>query len=305
MPEAQNTIQVAGAAIFLVLAVVAHAGGDAVLLSMGQPIPLELAHHLNSAQNPPGSVVFLRVSEDVVVRNRVVVKKGAWANGTVGETKKSKSFGRAGAMTIRLRSLRAVDGSIVPLEGDFKFRGEGQGGGSLTTGILFGVVGGFLVKGKVASLPKAAELTAYVAADRDVEFLVEDERVVPDEIEYFVATVEPQRSILRFDFSRRKEFPEVVFRVEPPEGYRLSDLNRRSIHVASVQGEVLPEAVEMLRPNYRARDENRKGKMDAFFPAWPVVSFCDLDKCEVGLRGELYDGEKWLATTSFVLEARD
>lgn len=277
----------------------------AVLLSMGQPISLELAHHLNSAQNPPGSLVFLRVSEDVVVRNQVVVRKGTWATGTVGETKKSKSFGRSGAMTIRLQSLRAVDGAIVPLEGDFKFKGDGRGGGSLASGIMFGVVGGFLVKGKVASLPKGAELTAYVAADRDVELLVEDEPAVPDEAGYFVATANPRRSTLRFDFSRRKEFPEVVFKVAPPEGYHRSDLIRRSIHVASVQGVALPEAVEMLRPNFRTRDEQRKGTIEAHFPAWPVVSFCDMAGCEVELRGDLGDGESWSATTSFVLEAQD
>jgi serine/threonine protein kinase len=86
-------------------------------LKTGQDMPLLAASDvLFSAED--GSKVDFTVADDVKVDDRVVIAKGAPATGTLVDTEKRKLFGRGGKVTIRLESVKAVDGQIIKLRAE-------------------------------------------------------------------------------------------------------------------------------------------------------------------------------------------
>lgn len=94
----------------------AAAAGDLVVLQQGQTIPLELAHYVNSAYNAPGSEVYFRTSEDVVVDGVTVIPKGQIVTGVVESAQRGRSFGRSGSIGLSVHGVEAVDGTIIPPE---------------------------------------------------------------------------------------------------------------------------------------------------------------------------------------------
>lgn len=133
----------------LVLATRLAASDGEVLLPMHQEVSLELAHHVTSAYNAQGSPVFFRVAEDVLAEGQVVLRTGQVVKGTVGATKKGRSFGRSGSIDLSVRSLEAIDGSLVPLDGELEWKGRTRTGATIGGVVALGVLGGFLVKGPV------------------------------------------------------------------------------------------------------------------------------------------------------------
>ncbi len=84
------------------------------ILKEGHEIPLVLTSEiLFSAED--GSKLEFTVPEAVTAEDHVVIAKGATAVGTLIDTEKRKLFGRGGKVTVKLESVKAVDGQTLPL----------------------------------------------------------------------------------------------------------------------------------------------------------------------------------------------
>jgi len=109
-----------------------------------------------------GDTVQLSVASDVMVDGVVVIKAGAKATADVMEAKSRNLIGIAAKLGIALRSVEAVDGSLIPISGSKVVAGKDKMvasiGLSLICCILFA-----LMKGGDASIPSGTQINAIVA----------------------------------------------------------------------------------------------------------------------------------------------
>jgi len=86
---------------------------------------------INSKQAVEGELVTFRVVNSVVVKGQKVIAGGAIARGTVTDVEKRGMLGKAGKLSIRIDSVRAVDGQKVRLRAS-----KGREGGSNTGKVI-------------------------------------------------------------------------------------------------------------------------------------------------------------------------
>jgi PEGA domain len=137
----------------------------------GIPIRLRLKRNLSSSNATVGQFVDFEVLEEVTVNGVVVIPKGGKAMGSVTEAIPKKRMRRAGRLEIVLDYVRLTDRETAAVRAV-----EDAGGGSnaterpagiVTTGLLFWPGAPFVlfVHGKDMTIPKGAEVTAYVNGD--------------------------------------------------------------------------------------------------------------------------------------------
>ncbi len=158
------------------------------VLQDGTPIKLRLSRNVSSADATVGESVDFEVLEDVIIDGSVVVPKGGLAMATVTEAVPKRRMGRAGKLEIVMDYVRLADKEKAAVRAvkDAK-------GGSRTAGMTIGIVATgllfwpaaplfLLMHGKDITIPKGAEITAYVNGDQKLmasSFLGEGESFVP------------------------------------------------------------------------------------------------------------------------------
>jgi hypothetical protein len=89
-----------------------------VKLPAGMSIDLELQHHVNSNYVPAGSPIYFRVAHDIAIDNQVLIRAGTLAVGKMEQASSRGMVGRSGSMTLEVRTVKAVDGTEIPIEAD-------------------------------------------------------------------------------------------------------------------------------------------------------------------------------------------
>ena len=283
-------------AIQLTFALAASALSEKVLLPMGQEISLELAHFVTSAYNPQDSRVFFRVAEDVVSEGQVVVRRGEIVVATVMLAEEGGGFGRAGEIELAIRNLRAVDGTLVPLDGRIRLRGRDRADAAVAPALVFGVVGALETRGRSAVLGKGELFEVWVGSDREI--LPGDSRVQRPEapaLEISARAISPK---VRIKIEKQLELDTLDILISPPAGATFRDVSRRGIEIVRVAGVELPAPI----PTKKVLPE--RGAQRAYFDRWQVASYCDPGRCELELQGRLIDGRKWLARAEIVFVAK-
>jgi PEGA domain len=158
------------------------------VLQDGTPIKLRLCRNVSSADATVGESVDFEVLEEVVVDGVTIVPKGGTAIGSVTEAVPKRRMGRAGKLEIVMDYVRLADKEKAAVRAvkDAK-------GGSHTTGMTVGIVATgiffwpaaplfLLMHGKDITVPKGAEITAYVNGDQKLvaaNFLAPGDSMVP------------------------------------------------------------------------------------------------------------------------------
>jgi len=139
---------------------------ERVKLAGGTVVALSLEKAVNSDMTE-GTSVDLRVVRDVVAGEKVVIKSGTLAIGTVTDPSSTGAVGKAGKVSIKLRSVKAVDGQEVFLKGNIDKEGEDKVVLTVILGLLCLPL--FLLKGGDATIPAGTELRAYTEQDMMIE----------------------------------------------------------------------------------------------------------------------------------------
>src|SRR5260370_4830714 len=135
------------------------------------PIKLKLARELSSAREKTGDRVDFEVAEEVKVKDVIVIPKGGIAWGTVTEAQPHRRMGRSGKLDLKTNEVRLADGERIPLRAVREAIGGGrQGvmtGAMIASGVLFFPAAPLFlfVHGKDITIPKGAEVTAYIEGD--------------------------------------------------------------------------------------------------------------------------------------------
>lgn len=135
---------------------------EKVKLAGGTVVALSLEKAVNSDMTE-GSSVDLRVIRDVTANEKVVIKSGSMANGTITNVSSTGAVGKAGKVSIKLRSVQAVDGQQVFLSGSVDKQGDDKVVLTVVLGLICLPL--FLLHGGDAVIPAGTEVRAYVEQD--------------------------------------------------------------------------------------------------------------------------------------------
>lgn len=141
---------------------------ETVILKSGTVIPLELMSTLTSKTARTGQTVDFRVTSDVKVNGKVVVAAGSVVQGQVVRAKKNGLLGSEGELEITVKTIKAVDGSVIYCTANNLMD---EGGDKLAISIVFTVLClfGFLIKGGKAEIPAGAQIQAIVNSDTEIQ----------------------------------------------------------------------------------------------------------------------------------------
>ena len=145
------------------------------ILQDATPVKLRLTRNVYSADAHEGESVDFEVLEDVAANGIVVIPKGSVAIGTVTEAQPKRRMGRAGKLEIVLDYARLADTEKAPVRAVKDAKGGshtvGMTAGIVATGLLFFPAAPFFLfmHGKDITVPKGAEVTAYVNGDVRLE----------------------------------------------------------------------------------------------------------------------------------------
>jgi hypothetical protein len=139
------------------------------------PVRIRIARTMSSKDAKVDERVDFEVLEDVKVGDVIVIERGAMAIATVTEAHPKRRMGRAGKLKMNIDYVRLSSGDKVPLRA---VKG-GVGGNHVaamtgamvaTSIVFFPAAPLFLfMHGKDITVPKGAEVTAYVAGDTPLD----------------------------------------------------------------------------------------------------------------------------------------
>ncbi len=137
----------------------------------GTEVDLVFDQALNSSKAKVGQRVRLSVADDVVVDDKVVIRKGAPVTGVIEKAEKRKPYGVNATIRIALRPIKSVQGAEVMLQPRSQGQpvGEKTGGAAAATvggaAVLgpVGLVGGYFISGKAVEIKRGDKLVTEVA----------------------------------------------------------------------------------------------------------------------------------------------
>lgn len=109
---------------FTALALTSPAFAKTLKVAEDTSINLELLDSVSSSTSGQGQVVNFRVLEDIRVGRDVVIEKGAKAKALVTFVDRRADFGKGGKVAFMFKSVKAVDGTNIPITGAVTISGE-------------------------------------------------------------------------------------------------------------------------------------------------------------------------------------
>jgi hypothetical protein len=141
------------------------------VLEDATPMRLRFNRTVSSADAHVGDTVDFEVLQDISVNGTLVIPKGGMAFGTVTEAQPKRRMARGGKLEINLDYVKLLDSEKAALRAVKGGKGGGHTGamtaGIVATGLVFFPAAPFFLfmHGKDITIPKGAEVTAYVNGD--------------------------------------------------------------------------------------------------------------------------------------------
>lgn len=133
----------------------------------GTLVPLYLKDDLSSKKNKANDPIRFQVRADVRMDGVVVIPARTWVTGHVLEVGGAGFAGHAGKLNFTVDSLKAPDGTTIPLRGSPTIKGGSSAAVAAAATAAYGPAGLF-IRGSHADIRKGTMLTAYVDGDHEV-----------------------------------------------------------------------------------------------------------------------------------------
>lgn len=134
---------------------------------------VELMEEISSKSIKKGAPVPLKLQENLIVNDVIVVPAGTDVEGVVTQAKKNGMFGRSGKLEFSINSVKAINGVRIPLEYLTK-KEAGSDGGAVAVATAVSLIGGLFMKGKNVSFPAGSVFDARVTSDTDLNVTLEE-----------------------------------------------------------------------------------------------------------------------------------
>lgn len=132
-------------------------------IPVGTIVLLSVAQTIEPSAVTVGQKIHLNAVNDITIDGIVVIKAGAIASGEITQAVKAGNIGKPATIAITLRSVEAVDGTNVPIQGMKSVVGEDKQTSSLVITIICCVLG-LLMKGGEAEITQGSTVEASVAS---------------------------------------------------------------------------------------------------------------------------------------------
>lgn len=140
----------------------AVAAAEAISIPAGTPVMLAFDEAVRPETAQVGQKVLLRTTSSVMIDGKIVISEGAIANAEVTSAQKRGAVGKPAIIGVMLRTVEAVDGTLVPISGTKVIEGENKQTEALVITILCCILGLLTQGGE-------AEITAGSALDGRVD----------------------------------------------------------------------------------------------------------------------------------------
>jgi hypothetical protein len=138
-----------------------------VVIPAGTPLKVAIDQDLSSASATAGQQVSFHLASDYSEFGHVLIPQGTAVRATVAQVARRKAGGNPGTVTVQVTSLRAVDGTRIPLRGTAKAIGKNRQTQAATLAVLtLGI--GATKKGLTAVIPAGTEFTVFTDAQRTI-----------------------------------------------------------------------------------------------------------------------------------------
>lgn len=135
----------------------------------GTIILLKSLSIISSNTSMDGESIDFYCAENVVVDNKVIIKKNSKVTGKVESSEKSRSLGKEGSLKIIFNYITAIDGQNIPISGVYNYvRGDNKSGNAVGLSFVFSPLFLFL-KGKEAVIPIGSLIEVYTTKEIDIQ----------------------------------------------------------------------------------------------------------------------------------------
>ncbi len=139
-------------------------GQRTITLDEGTVVQVVLDENLTSNVSQVGDLVNLSIAEDVIVDNKIVLKKGSPVTGRVTEASGAKWAGQKGKLDFTIDYAKSEFGKNINLAANNVAAGKSRMGGVIAAAAVNNPLL-VLIKGKEITVPKGKIFTTYVAKE--------------------------------------------------------------------------------------------------------------------------------------------
>lgn len=139
----------------------------------GTKIQIELTKELSSKRAKVGDAVPLKVIENIIINDTIVIPAGAEVEGVVTKARKAGGLGRGGKLEFSITGVKTVNNVSIPLNFTKGEHGAGDAGGAAVFAAV-SIVGGLFMKGKNVIYNPGMKFDAEVTTDTDLNTTIED-----------------------------------------------------------------------------------------------------------------------------------
>lgn len=266
-----------------------QAQAEPVKLPAGMRVVLELQHHVTSGYLPTGSPIYFRVAKDVQISGVTLIRQGTLVTGKMEQASSRGMVGHSGSMSLGVRTVKAVDGTDVPVEADLSKQGRSRTGATVAWTLFWGIPG-LVTKGVNPYLERGTTIEADVTTELAIDPALEPPPAAlavqpgPSALPFTVKNFKflgGTTDKLKFDIERNKDLKTVTFETTLPA--EVTD------PLATLTAETLV-AVDGVPVPYEIRAKSATAK-SMTFDGWTIVQFCRDGVTELKFRGLTPSGQ--------------
>jgi len=139
----------------------------------GLKIKVELLQPVSSKGYKEGTLLKIKVLDNIVINDVMVVEKGSEGTAYIYQVRKAGGLGRKGKLKVAGNEIFAINGIPIPLRGGLIGQGKTDGGAGAVFAVV-SVVGGLFMKGSNISYPAGTVFDVEVREDTDLGCKIED-----------------------------------------------------------------------------------------------------------------------------------
>ena len=264
-----------------------------VTLTRDTLVPVELIENINTKYSNARELVYLSVTADVKVDDKVAIPKGALVKAKIGDIEKRGTFGKAGDLSFHPVAVAALDGQWVSLaEEDFAAEGAGPS--------LKGILGiGILAKGAAAFVLRGTEYEVQVERDTVID-TAKNRPLAALRKADFQTTARFQRVGQKIKFARGGSGKDFVLDITlTPDITPLVRQDLSAIEIVEILDYVLHKPI---RPIKVVLDPKKNNFISATFNWWSIVKHAQPGYTPMIVQLKLSDGRLAQAQTTLETE---
>ena len=135
----------------------------------GTIILLKSLSIISSNTSMDGESIDFYCAENIVVDNKIIIKKNSKVTGRIESSEKSRSLGKEGSLKIIFNYISAIDGQNIPISGVYNYvKGDNKSGTAVGLSFVFSPLFLF-VKGKEANIPIGSLIEVYITQEINIQ----------------------------------------------------------------------------------------------------------------------------------------